>query len=199
MQFTNSFYCPQWAAHVGILMKQLDTPAQDFIHWTVGLVGEVIEYEHADGIKNAHEEIGDCMFYLEAGAQWLGRVVHECARSADAFNAPFDRPENLYVDSFWHGCAHPVALVTLREHAGVLLDYAKKAMVYNRPLDEATETKIYASLAMCWHALQRLMEFNGTGASTLREENYRKLRKRYPEGYTDTAAQARADKAKEVS
>ena len=73
-----------------------------------------------------------------------------------------------------------------------MLDTAKKAWIYGAPLnrenllEEAGDTLFYVV------ALLNELGFTLEQAAA---HNVEKLRKRYPAGYTDAAAQARADKA----
>lgn len=84
------------------------------------------------------------------------------------------------------------AAVGAAGEAGELLDAIKKTWVYNKPLDEENV------LEECGDMLFYIqLQLNVSGLTILDaiEHNAAKLRKRYPDGYTDQAAQARADKA----
>ena len=102
-------------------------------------------------------------------------------------------------DGFLH------AAVGLAGEAGEVLDHMKKHWVYDRPMDrekvleEMGDTLHY--LIMC---CIKMSEDDGSPEagyvtlSTLIQHNMRKLRKRYPDGFTKEAAIARADKAPEA-
>lgn len=83
------------------------------------------------------------------------------------------------------------AAVGAAGEGGELLDAVKKAWVYNAPLrsenliEEAGDTLFY---------LQALANAMGLTLEFFLTENMRKLEKRYPSGYSDEAAQTRADK-----
>lgn len=84
------------------------------------------------------------------------------------------------------------AAVGIVGEAGELIDNVKKTWIYNKPQDvenikEELGDILFYFTAMC--------ELHGTTVEELELSNMAKLLKRYPEGYTDTAAQMRADKA----
>ena len=74
---------------------------------------------------------------------------------------------------------------------GEIIDAVKKHWIYNKPLDrenileECGDTMFY---------LQALLSECGYTLDDAIDHNIAKLSKRYPNGYTDEAAQARADK-----
>lgn len=76
--------------------------------------------------------------------------------------------------------------------AGELLDAVKKAWVYGKELDVAN-VKEEAGDALFY--IQGLCNLYGWTLEQLIADNVAKLEKRYPSGYTDKAAQERADKA----
>ena len=83
------------------------------------------------------------------------------------------------------------AVLGLASELGEIADTVKKHVIYGRPLDtdnlveEAGDNDWYGALL-----LSAINEFR----SVAMEKNIEKLRLRYPEGYTDLAAIARADK-----
>lgn len=83
------------------------------------------------------------------------------------------------------------AAVGAAGEGGELLDAVKKSWVYNAPLksenliEEAGDTLSY---------IQALANAMGLTLEFFLVENMRKLEKRYPTGYSDAQAQARADK-----
>ena len=76
--------------------------------------------------------------------------------------------------------------------SGELLDAVKKAVIYRKPLDRANVVEELGDLEFYMEGLRQ-------GLDITREEvlaaNITKLRKRYGERYSDSAAQTRADKA----
>lgn len=84
------------------------------------------------------------------------------------------------------------AAVGIAGEAGEILDCVKKTWIYGKELDvvnlveEAGDVMFY---------LAALLDQQGYTLGQAAEMNYTKLAKRYPQGYTDQAAQERADKA----
>lgn len=83
------------------------------------------------------------------------------------------------------------AIVGIAGEAGELLDAIKKTTVYGKKLDLAN---IKEELGDALFYVQAAALCIGAPLEVLMEENYQKLKKRYPDGYTDAAALARADK-----
>lgn len=75
--------------------------------------------------------------------------------------------------------------------AGEVADAIKKAIIYNKELDLENIVEELGDLKFYIAALQNKLVIS---SSTIDNYNANKLAKRYPEGYTDAAAQARADK-----
>ena len=75
--------------------------------------------------------------------------------------------------------------------AGELVDALKKHAIYNRRLDKEN---IVEELGDLFFYAARIMSMYKITLVEVNEHNDRKLALRYPEGYTDAAAQARADK-----
>lgn len=76
--------------------------------------------------------------------------------------------------------------------AGELLDAIKKATIYRKPLDVEN---LIEELGDIEFYLQGLRNTYGVSRSEVIARNVAKLQKRYPSGYTNQAAIARADKA----
>jgi len=76
--------------------------------------------------------------------------------------------------------------------AGELLDAVKKTFAYNKPLDRANVLEELGDIIFYVQGMANIM---GWDLYEIVEHNREKLTKRYPVGYSDTAAQARADKA----
>lgn len=165
----------EYSEFVASRFKQLDTPAASLHHATTGIIGEVVELLCAEGREHIGEECGDLEFYL----QWLTDAL--IVKGFEITN-----------DS-WGTDALLTGPLNLLGAAACLLDLTKKAWVYNKPLEE-----IEADLAGgVWNLRRNLNDFYlnmGLDCDQIRSDNMAKLRKRYPDGYSDAAAQARADK-----
>lgn len=89
------------------------------------------------------------------------------------------------------------AAVGVAGEAGELLDAVKKCWVYNKPLDIANVLEELGDIEFYLEAFrQQLEDFARQDVSRdiIISGNIEKLLKRYPLGYSDAAAQARADK-----
>lgn len=83
------------------------------------------------------------------------------------------------------------AAVGVSGEAGELLDAVKKHWIYGKPLDVAN---LIEEVGDALFYLQALATEAGFTLDEAMIQNVVKLSKRYPEGYTDQAAQERADK-----
>ena len=85
----------------------------------------------------------------------------------------------------WH------AVTGIVTEAGELMDTVKKLVVYNKPLDT---TNIVEELGDLEFYMEQVRQNLGLSRIVIIQENMRKLARRYPKGFTDKAAQERADK-----
>lgn len=87
------------------------------------------------------------------------------------------------------------AAVGVCGEAGELLDAVKKHVIYNKPINLENIIEELGDIEFYMEQLRRNTGVLITREHTLKE-NYAKLSKRYPSGsYSDTQAQARADKS----
>lgn len=154
------------------------------LHMAIGISGEAAEFYDAyigngktvDEIrKNMREEAGDLLFYITGATFALPSWTMDDAM--EAFSQVYSDKYN-YLD-----CIQAVVVA-----AGDFLDLVKKYTVYNKPFDEQ---KIKESLI---EVLYQLGTYYPDDIKDLMNENMTKLLKRYANGYTDKAAQERADK-----
>ena len=75
--------------------------------------------------------------------------------------------------------------------SGELVDAIKKYFFYNQTLDE---DNIKEELGDLMFYIQAMCDTLGYSAEEIMNKNVQKLSKRYPDGYSDEDAQARADK-----
>lgn len=83
------------------------------------------------------------------------------------------------------------AAVGISGEAGELLDAIKKGWAYNKPIDVAN---VQEELGDILFYVQAMCNQYGWTFGDVIDANVAKLIKRYPTGYSDQAAQARADK-----
>ncbi len=161
----------------GSAILETFTPEKmDMLHMAVGLSGEaaeLLEGVNAGDDKNVLEECGDSEFYFEK----LRRYGHP------TFVYGIDTATNCPVD----------AVVIC---AGELLDLVKKHTVYNKPFDVEIFSKALSQYRVAMTSLYLNYDF---GYEEACEHNMNKLltgkNARYKAGYSDQAAQERADKA----
>ena len=157
------------------LMVEMTPYKLDLIHMSVGLVGELMEYQAASDAENAIEELGDMLFYTEGLKQAIEHLV--------------DKPME------WLGVDKALDSYTLTEVVQVLTDKVKKYTMYDKPTD----------WQLLWEYCVELKELicdevgqeHGWSKEELEASNIKKLTKRYPEGYCNKAAGERKDKEDE--
>lgn len=161
------------------LFKKTGVFKDDLMHAAVGVVGEVAELMEASTPKNRLEELGDILFYIEAGFQQL---------QVDRFQA-IELPEDQNLQPI------NIHLFCIVVHAGKLVDATKKSWIYGRAPDLDT---IARSLAVVYWEVACIAYHFGLELEDLEKANRAKLEERYPEKfYTDAHAIARLDKAAE--
>lgn len=139
------------------------------LHAAVGMVGEIRELRDTTGAKNTIEELGDFLFYLQAYTN------------------------TLEGDAWWHGLGDAkVTIDALDIAAHTLLDLAKKETIYCKAFDAP---KAGQTTALLWALVEAYAELaTGLFVGEIMDENQAKLEERFPNGYSNAAAQARADK-----
>lgn len=137
------------------------------LHAVIGILTELHEYFHSTEEENAIEELGDIHFYLTALEQHSTPDLGTASESAN-------------VD--------PV------QAALALLGLCKKEVMYAKELS-ISEISEFIVLQQALRRFYRkaLATEEVTGAE-VEAHNIAKLEKRYPTGYSNSAAQARADK-----
>jgi NTP pyrophosphatase (non-canonical NTP hydrolase) len=100
-------------------------------------------------------------------------------------------PEQILKEITPHqmSCLH--AAVGVSGEAGELLDSIKKYVIYNKPLDLENVIEELGDLEFYMEDLRQRV---GITRKMCLDRNEAKLKKRYPEGFTDSAARYRADK-----
>lgn len=83
------------------------------------------------------------------------------------------------------------AVFGIAGEAGELIDIVKKHMAYHKPVNVA---HIKEEMGDLLHYFTYLTNKYGWTLEELMEENYQKLKIRYPDGYSDVDALARKDK-----
>lgn len=156
------------------ILKEATADAMSRLHAAVGLVGEVRELRDSTTRINSVEELGDLAFFLAA-------YVNTLQQDMDPLRIPLP-------DSY-------TGIDELDKACHVLLDMAKKEALYCKPFDIGAVIGAIGTVAMGIDSGGSLYCHN---LQTLQRANQTKLEIRYPNGYSNEAAQARADKAGEA-
>lgn len=159
------------------ILLSLDAHKCHMLHMAVGLSGEAGELLDAVTEENTLEELGDAFFYLEGLLQGVGSTVAEftVARSVRANGASKDQFRHVAI------------------HAAELLDDVKRYVIYDKPLDLESLQKNAVKILEWLYAVSDDFGFSD---EDVHADNLRKLGKRYASmTYSDSAAQARADKS----
>jgi NTP pyrophosphatase (non-canonical NTP hydrolase) len=164
------------------------------MHAAIGLMGEASELMRGvadDNLANIIEELGDIRFYLQALLVDFGAVYE----SQVMCSAETDITGTVYVNPVSGSCAINFS-VNLTYACGEVLDRIKKMWAYGR-LDGFTEIRIALRDVMFWY--QDVLNYYRLTDQQIKEGNVFKLvtgpKARYPNGFSNEAAIARADKA----
>ena len=151
-----------------VILAQMTPEKMDLLHMAIGVAGELVELDKAvvnEDVPNILEEVGDVEFYMEGVRQNTG------IERTNVFQGLHDEDEDC------------------------VLDVVKKYCVYNKTLNLA---KLHDAMVRIDHSLINIRHTYGITREECLEHNMQKLEKgeksRYKGGYSDAAAQARADK-----
>jgi len=145
-------------------------PALRLLHSALGFATEIEELENAFNNadhKNIKEEIGDLAWYLAIGY----------SAATAAFGPLIIMPVQPNRPAALEGC--------LGMEIGNYIDIVKKHVFYGTPLEADA---INLALANVYMALFALTFNSGLAFDHLLEDNLTKLKKRYPEKFTEEAA-----------
>ncbi len=158
------------------------TPAKVHLwHMSSCICGEAAEVlEGSDNKDNLIEELGDIEFYLEGYRQISGITREES-----------EAIENEPIDTFQDRLSFQGRLSALVVASGMLFDVTKRHILYERKFNRDLTVR---AISLLEFALDQIHRYIGVTRLEVVAANIAKLRLRYPEGYSNAAAQARADK-----
>lgn len=165
-----------YEAFVVSRIKWLSSMEEDLLHASVGLAGEAIELNYSLDPENEVEELGDLCFYLQHAWATIEKWGVE---SSGAYHTPAG--ESLETSVYDR----------IIQTSGDILDMAKKVWVYRKPV---RTLPLAGALMHLDYLVNRFCSEEGLERPRVEALNQAKLEKRYPSGYSDAAAQARADK-----
>lgn len=164
------------------ILSSLTPEKCHLLHMAIGAEGEVNELINNTGLDNIIEECGDLEFFLtgmyinttEFGVGWnsnriLSHHVLPLYNSQDVL-------EHAY---------------SMSDKTNEMLDLIMKHAIRNKPLDTV---KISEILRRLQYDLATIYKYLNVTRAEVLEANKKKLDKRYKDGYSDKAAQERADK-----
>lgn len=158
--------------------------ANALMHAAVGVMGEAVEFRNGHDITNKKEELGDILFYVQAGVQSLGSLFDN-----DVFASEVE-----YTVASWHGAPIYELEDMLVARSADLLDLAKKVWAYGQEITTHAPalTKLIGSLTGIVKLWCVAMDIDEEEVLILNQD---KLAKRYPEGvYSSDHAEQRLDK-----
>jgi hypothetical protein len=169
------------------ILKELTASSVDLWHAVTGVMGEATEimdavvasvlYGTPIDKENIFEEMGDMEFYLQQFRS--NRGIH--------------RDETLITDSPRSPALLLAEAAVLTVASGNLLDFVKKSVVYNKPIENDVFCELLGAIEVSMANLRVILEIKR--CATL-DGNISKLSIRYAGmKYTDDDAQFRADKA----
>lgn len=184
------------------MVRKLAKPGQDIIatltpesahllHMTIGITGEAGELLEAvinKDFENIKEELGDIEFYMEGLRQGLGTDVNEPMKAEyrESYTIVGEGDDDIQAE---------YAAAALLVNATRLLDAVKKHVIYNKELnikDVMTALNGIESNAEIVRAHFGISVDDAINHNT--DKLYTGAKARYKRGYTDEAAQVRADK-----
>lgn len=172
------------------------TPAKShLLHMAIGISGEVGELiaglhtynRHTQNLRaisecyeNVLEELGDIAFYVEGLLQGVGLTHDSVAKvlidGENSVEVSYDLAEGIAI------------------YSANILDTVKKHVIYNKVVDEKV---LLDNLCGLEYHLEEIRMFAGVSREDTLAHNIAKLtgdKGRYKQGYSDKAAQERADK-----
>jgi len=148
--------------------KFLSSTQFDVAHMLLGMTSEINELDAALISKdevNIAEELADIMWYVSNYSHLrLCNIVE-----------PTNKPEYIVTPLLYDNLVYNISLLT---------DLAKKWIIYNKVIDEETEEKYLQQVVNNVYAF-------GVDMERALQNNIDKLKKRYPDKYSDEYAQNR--------
>jgi phosphoribosyl-ATP pyrophosphohydrolase len=161
------------------IVSEIDNAQAHLLHMAVGLIGEVVELFAYTDRENLIEELGDIEFYF------TGLLI---GLSIEGDGSTAESRASLKHHSFAN---ESNGMHSVLQCSGEILDLCKKASIYQKPLNTEGLTEEFAKLR---YALDYLLMTHDLSVYSIREANKKKLTLRYKQGYSNKAAQERADK-----
>lgn len=144
------------------------------LHGVMGICTEAAELLDATTPINVKEELGDIMWYMAV----IIRVAkfNPVTLQNDAVNA------NINSDWLKRYADWPVGAISII--SGDLLGLIKKVLFHGTPMSQVW-LKLYTNVTLIYASVIAVSVENNWDLGNILDENIEKLRKRYPQKYTD--------------
>lgn len=160
--------------------KMYPTQAQNLTHAALGLASEFLEGLVADDASHFKEEIGDYCWYLPLACHALNTTLDRVAPYGTLQAPPSTSTRDLGIKS-----------------TGDFISMVKRVVIYEKPLTpEMMQQAMHDIRGMLMYASSTCIKF-GFSLNEALDSNIAKLRIRFPDAYSNKAAEGRADKAGE--
>lgn len=184
MDVTITFDSYQTAAYR--TAKRFEHKAGDLNHACLGIVTEWFEFKFATDDANRLEEAADLMWYVALAATTLEVKLSEITGTN-------------YVNTYQIASMKGVDVDTVLDRSvdraiGAFATAVKRIAIYDKPLDMGMTEALVQNLSEIVLGLARICESRELVLVQGLRENIAKLRKRFPDKYSNEAAEARADK-----
>ncbi len=164
--------------------KRFQHLAGDLNHACLGMITEYFELLGTTTVEHAEEEIGDFFWYVALAATAMDLPLQTVMGTND-------------INTFQVGDAlekgneprHGFELAL-----GRFTTMVKRLAIYEKPLTEEMKRGAFFDLRIMSVKMAVICDQRGVALRTALRLNIEKLRKRFPDKYSDEAAEARADK-----
>jgi NTP pyrophosphatase (non-canonical NTP hydrolase) len=159
-------------------LKPMASFEEDFVHMALGVnseIGELLEAIDGDDQVNIKEELGDIMWYVAVLYKILqdNKLIENDDEDIDRFEGDPDLG---------------LAISLLIQFSSSIANSAKRVWVYKKTQDSEDINLLVLSLAGIITSVEVIMEIFDIDYSSTLEVIINKLKKRYPEKYTDELA-----------
>ena len=152
----------------------MENVSRDLLYGVIGICTEATELLAADTSVNVKEELGDIMWYIAVAMR--AEKIDPIKLQNDAAHANIHSGWlNRYSD--W-----PLGAIVIL--AGELLDYLKKVLFYNVPMNQI-RLKLYTSLTLIYAGIMAMSIENKWDIEDILDSNIAKSKELYPEKFND--------------
>ncbi|MGK2884391.1 MAG: hypothetical protein ACSLE8_06380 [Rhodococcus sp. (in: high G+C Gram-positive bacteria)] len=173
--------------------KMYPTMAANLSHAALGLATEFLEVISATMVDHVKEEVGDFCWYIPLAAHSLGLQLGDLV--AEAYSIPVDEATANYLQGVVLVPGLSVSL--LREGAkptGDFITMVKRVAIYDKLLTDGMRAQARLDIVGMIRYAATVSGFSGFTLAAALRDNIAKLKARFPDKFSNEAAEARADK-----